>query len=83
MEVKYCMFAINHDHRNDVLYIGMGDRSNSYGDEISSGIILLYDMDTEELTGVTILDFLEKYNSNKLDNIPVAINFERDVIPLL
>lgn len=77
------MLAINHDRKNDVLYIGIGDRSNSYGDEISSGIILLYDIDTEELTGVTILDFLQKYKSKKLDNIPMSINFERDVIPQL
>lgn len=77
------MFAIDHDKDNDVLYIGIGDRSNSYGDEEEEGIILLRDIDTEELTGVTILDFLYRYKHKKLDGIPFSINFERDVIPQL
>lgn len=77
------MLTVNHDQKNDVLYIGLGDRSNSYGDEISSGIIALYDMDTEELTGITILDFQEKYKSHQLNKLPIPINFERDIIPQL
>ena len=77
------MFAIDHDKDNDVLYIGIGDRSNSYGDEEEEGIILLRDIDTEELTGVTILDFLYRYKHKQLDCIPFPINFERDVIPQL
>lgn len=77
------MLTVNHDQKNDVLYIGLGDRSNSYGDEIFSGIIALFDMDTEELTGITILDFQEKYKSHQLNKLPIPINFERDIIPQL
>lgn len=77
------MFAINHDSENDVLYIGLGDRSNSYGDDDDDGIIILRDIDTRELTGITILDFLYKYQNKELEHLPIRINFERDVIPLL
>lgn len=47
---------INYDREADVLYIGIKDRSNSYGDEFGD-LILLKDMDTEEITGLTIMDF--------------------------
>ena len=77
------MLTVNHDQKNDVLYIGLEDRNNSYGDEISPGIIALFDMDTEELTGITILDFQEKYKSHQLNKLPIPINFERDIIPQL
>lgn len=75
------MLAINHDSQNDILYIGIGDKRNSYGDEISSGIIVMHDIDTEEITGVTILDFSQQYKSHKLNHLPIAINFEKDVLP--
>lgn len=31
---------LKYDNKNDILYADIGDRSNSYGDEISSGTIL-------------------------------------------
>ncbi len=60
------MLMVNHDSENDVLYLGFGDRSNSYGDEILPGIIVLRDMDTEEMTGLTILDFEQKRDECKV-----------------
>lgn len=49
----------NYDEENDVLYVGLKDRNNSYGDDIDD-LIVLRDMDTDEITGFTILDFSEK-----------------------
>ena len=57
---------IDYDNRYDVLYCKIDDTSNSYGDEIDSNIILLKDMDTEEITGITIMDFKRSYNVNNL-----------------
>lgn len=79
------MLTLSHDCSHDVLYIGIGDRSNSYGDELSNGVVVLHDMDTEKITGVTILDFLQKYKSNDLSalSLPIKIDFIKDVIPYL
>ncbi len=59
------MLTVNYDSENDVLYLGFGDRNNSYGDEILPGVIVLRDMDTEEITGLTILDFEQKRDELK------------------
>jgi len=46
-----------YDSHNDVLYYTIGDKSNSYGDENINNIVFMKDINTEELTGITVLDF--------------------------
>ena len=46
---------IDYDQRFDTLYVAIADKTNSYGDDTSSGIILMRDMRTEAITGFTIL----------------------------
>ena len=53
------MGEISYDYGADVLYVGISDRSNSYGAEEDNGFIVLRDIDTDEVTGITILDFFE------------------------
>lgn len=55
--------CIDYDCLNDVLNIKFADTSNSYGDEIQDGIVVLRDLDTEEVTGVTIF-YYERRTSN-------------------
>jgi uncharacterized protein YuzE len=76
------MLSLNYDSKSDVLYIGFSDRSNSYGDEIVDGFVILYDLDTNIVTGVTIFDFLLKYRNNKLNDLPMPVNidFDKDII---
>lgn len=76
------MLSLNYDSQNDVLYIGFSDRSNSYGDEIVDGFVILYDLATGIVTGVTIFDFLSKYRNNKLNDLPMPVNidFDKDII---
>ncbi len=57
---------INYDSRFDTLYLTFSSSDNSYGDDSSDSIILLRDMDTEEITGLTILSFLKKYRAKTL-----------------
>ena len=59
--------SYNYDTRHDVLYVSIGFPRPSYGDEIYPGIVLKHDIDTDELTGVTILDCKARY----LENDPV------------
>ncbi|OGO90296.1 MAG: hypothetical protein A2Y17_12045 [Clostridiales bacterium GWF2_38_85] len=74
---------IDFDSRNDVLYIGFGNRRRSYDDEDDNGIITLKNMDSDIITGVTILDFkkklLNKSLYNLLKNFPFDI--DNDIIP--
>lgn len=77
------MWSLNLDPENDILYIGLGDRSFSYGDETSEGIVVLHDLNTEEITGITILNFKKKYLQNRLPtlHLPIEIDFSKDVLP--
>ena len=58
--------VFDYDKKFDVLYIALGDRSNSYGDASEGNVIYLKDIDTDELTGITIMNFKKKYIENKL-----------------
>ena len=56
------------DEKNDILYVNFSDTKNSYGNEIDNGLVCLYDMFDNSLTGITVFDFSKKYNkiiSNK------------------
>lgn len=59
------MLTVNYDSENDVLYLGFRDRNNSYGNEMLPRVIALNDMDTEEIVGLTILDFEQSCNELK------------------
>ena len=60
---------IDYDQRFDTLYVAIGDKTNSYGDDSSSGIILMRDMRTEAITGFTILSFLKKYRNRSMSHL--------------
>lgn len=66
--------AFDYDKKYDVLYIALGDRSNSYGDDSDGSIIYLKDIDTDELTGITIMNFKKKYIENRLPAFPKSLN---------
>lgn len=74
--MKYIENNINYDKANDVLYYSCGDNSNSYGDEDPDNIVVMRDMNTDEVTGVTILDFLKMYkqNDNRLKDVPLVFD---------
>lgn len=74
---------INYDNRFDTLYVVLSDNSNSYGDDTLNDIILMRNMDTDEITGVTILSFLKKYHSGALSKLPLDLGFsiETDILP--
>ncbi len=40
-------------------------------------------MDTEEITGITILSFMKKYQTNTLPELPIelGISIEDDILP--
>lgn len=68
---------LSYDRKTDVMYINVGNTSNSYGREDNDGIVYFYDTETEEFTGLTIFDYREKRKSGFLRNlvIPYPIDF--------
>ena len=74
---------INYDKHFDTLYVAVASNDNSYGDDSQNSIILLRDMDTEEITGITILSFMKKYQTNTLPELPIelGISIEDDILP--
>lgn len=48
---------IDYDQKFDVLYYNISNTENSYGDEIDDNIVLLRDIDTDKITGVTIIGY--------------------------
>jgi len=79
------MLNLNYDSAFDVLYLGFADKSNSYGDEIKNGHVLMIDEDTQTITGLTIFDFMHRYKNGTLEDLslPISIDYAVDVIPRL
>lgn len=76
---------IDYDNRFDTLYVILSDNSNSYGDDSMGNIIIMRDMDTDTVTGITILSFLKKYRAGMLSELPpdVGLSIETDILPKL
>ncbi|MBE5846200.1 MAG: hypothetical protein E7300_00810 [Lachnospiraceae bacterium] len=47
----------DYDDKHDVMTCMIRPSDNSYGDEDEDNIVILKDIDTDEVTGYTILDF--------------------------
>lgn len=52
--------TIDYDKKFDVLYCKIANTDNSYGDEIDNNIVILRDMETDSVTGVTIIGLNNK-----------------------
>lgn len=51
------MVETSYDEKYDVLYVKFADKKNSIGDEIIDGLIISRDTSTNEVTGLTIMDW--------------------------
>lgn len=56
MEMKV---SLNYDQKSDTLRVAYGAGQNSYGDDSVPGIVCMRDMDTDEITGFTVMHFLK------------------------
>ena len=54
------MLNLDYDKKNDVLYISIGRPKPSYGEEDVPGIVILKDIITDEITGITVFDFMKR-----------------------
>lgn len=56
---------VDYDDQYDILYCSFSDASNSYGDELDKNVVILRDMDSDGVTGVTIYGFKKHYEPDK------------------
>ncbi len=61
--VKQCLEELNidYDKTNDVLYVSFGPPRKAICVDVRDGNLVRLDMKTNEIVGVTILDFRRKY----------------------
>ena len=62
--MKSIIKKMDYDSDNDILYCTFGDKTNSYGDEDPDNVVVMRDMDTDDITGITVLNF-GRMNKNK------------------
>ena len=55
---------VSYDKKFDVLYFSIEESNNSYGDEIDDNIVMMKDIDTNTITGITIMGFIRLYQTN-------------------
>ena len=60
--ISYTKQTIDYDKKFDVLYCKIANTDNSYGDEIDSNIVLLRDIETDTVTGITIMGYKKFVN---------------------
>ena len=68
--MSYIHNQISYDNKFDVLYFSFEESNNSYGDEIDDNIVMMKDIDTNNITGITVMGFLRLYSTKK-ENIKV------------
>ena len=63
-EEYYATKRYHYDSECDILECVFGNQKNSYGDEEPDNIVLFRDINTDEITGVKVIDFKRMYNTN-------------------
>lgn len=68
----------DYDSNSDILYCTFRDKSNSYGDEDPDNIVVMRDIDTDIITGITILNFMTMYKNKdmRIKNVSEYIDID-------
>ena len=75
-------YSFRYDKANDVLYLSVGPPRPSYGEDLRDGIVARYDMDTDEMTGVTVLGFKRRVLSKDPSLLDIPMSFDFHSVPL-
>ena len=68
---------INYDKQHDILYIHFNYPKIGYEDEISPGIFLRKDEETDEILGVIIMGYKKKDTANLKRIVPLSIDYNK------
>ncbi|HYL64002.1 MAG TPA: DUF2283 domain-containing protein [Candidatus Methylomirabilis sp.] len=58
------LLKINYDPQGDVLYCSFGEPREAIGVETDEGIILRQDPETDDVVGITVVDFSKRFQKN-------------------
>ena len=59
--MKSIIANLQYDQENDILYYTCLNNCDSYGDENPDNIVVMRDIESDVITGVTILNFAKMY----------------------
>jgi uncharacterized protein YuzE len=82
------MLKTSYDEESDILYINFSCTRNSVGEENIAGFVVFKDFNTSEVTGLTIFDFMKRYENgtlyeNQMLALPISIDYESEIMPFL
>lgn len=67
---------IKYDKASDVLYISFGPPRPSYCAAENDDVFIMKDIQTDDYSGITILDFSERLNDGSLYSISLPFEFD-------
>jgi uncharacterized protein YuzE len=70
------MLKIDYDSKFDILYISIGNPVPSYGEEKTPGLVVLKNIETDEITGITIFDFMRRVKDNTMKDLEIPIEID-------
>lgn len=66
--------SISYDKDADVVYLVFGETTKAVAEEIEEGIFARYDSKSEELVGLTIINFSKKFSQKPRDvSVPATM----------
>jgi uncharacterized protein YuzE len=71
----------DYDNISDVLYTYIDKPRPAATIEPESGIVVRYDPKTQEIVGITIIDYMKRIKCGKLDKIPFFEDVEFPIYP--
>lgn len=74
MNVRKNRITVDYDREHDVLYVSLGKPKPSYCDDDIEGVLIRRTMDTNRLSGVTIMDFSRKTRDQLKRIIPFKVD---------
>ena len=74
-KIEYSNAQISYDKIGDVLYISFGKPRPAICDEVDQGDLIRIDPLTDEIVGITVLNYKKKYD--------LSVEFAKDIIPLI
>ena len=69
-------FTLHYDSEHDILDIFVGEPVAASSDETAPGILLRHTFDSDELVGVTIMEYSKKTKGFLRYHIPLAIDWK-------
>lgn len=68
--------SIDYDEKFDVLYISIDEPKPSYGEEDYEGIIIRRNLENDDITGVTIIDYRKRNKDIIKTYLPFILDFD-------